>query len=372
MSKTDIASIVSNRLVPAYEDFSFRLLSELVKLDAGKNMFISPFSAAISLAMTYNGAQGETEQAIALVLGLTGLSLQEVNTANESLILIESSIDPEFELVIANSLWASQGIALDSNFTQRLRDFYNSEVANLNFSDPEATTIINMWVAEKTQEKIKELVTPDLIFDAVLILLNAVYFKGTWSKKFDRNKTEEIDFTLFDGSRKPTPMMFQLGHYSYYENECFQAVSLPYGNGRVSMYIFLPRQSVSIHEFRSILNGQNWRNWITQFVEMDGDIQIPRFKVEYEKDLKDSLTELGMRAAFENTANFAGMGVGNLKISSAIQKTFIEVNEEGTEASAATAICLEKGILLEGFSMVVDHPFFGSIGVSGRYKRLVG
>jgi serpin B len=364
MSTAEIAR-TTNRLLSAYENFGFRLLGRLAEQDADKNVFISPFSIAIALFMTYNGARGETELAIAETLSLTGLSLQEINAASKSLLSMGHNLDPQVKLAVANSIWVGQDIRLASDFIQRLRDSYDSEVTNLNFGNSEAATVINQWVSDKTQEKIKALVTPDLIREAILILINAVYFKGTWAKQFDKDRTEERDFILLDGSNKLHPMMSQSGRYPYYESEKFQAVSLPYGEGRVSMYIFLPKQSLTIGEFQALLNAENWQYWIAQFDEREGDIVLPRFKVEYEKKLKDTLAALGMGVAFEENADFGGIGAGNLVISEVIHKTFIEVNEEGTEAAAATVVMMVRGIggfnSRSRFSMVIDRPFFYAI-----------
>lgn len=358
MNTTETIKVVY-RLLDSYEDFSFRLLSKLTNQDADKNLCISPFSIAIALMMTYNGARGITEKAIAKTLGLAEITLESANAANKLLLSMGENIDSQVQLAVANSIWVSQGINLAADFIKRIKDFYAGVVANLNFSEPEAAKIINNWVADKTQQKITNLLTSDTIRTAILILINAVYFKGTWTKEFDKNRTENRTFTLIDGSSKQHPMMFQSGSYLYYENKHFQAVSLPYGKGNVSMYIFLPKPSFSIREFQTLLDVDNWQNWIDQFYQAEGNIILPRFKVEYEKTLNDSLIALGMGAAFGN-ANFEGMGAGELVISKVIHKTFIEVNEEGTEAAAATAVIMTRG-LSNKFSMVIERPFFYAI-----------
>lgn len=332
--------MIVDKLIPAYEDFGFQLLSQLTRQEANKNVFISPISVAIALAMAYNGAQGTTKQAIARVLGLEGLSLQEINIANQSLLSIRKNLDDQIQIAFANSLWVEQRILLDDDFVQRLRAVYLSEVANLDFTNPDTAATINHWVAEKTQEKIKELVTQDQIRAATLVLITAIYFKGIWTKQFDLEQTEELTFTLPDGTLKSHPMMFQSGQYFYYEQEKFQAVSLPYGNRNISMYIFLPKLSSSIAEFQTLLTTENWRIWMSHFYKMEGDITLPRFKVEYGKKLKDALIALGMGEAFSSHANFEGMGAGDLIISDVIHKAVIEVNEEGSEAAAATAVVM--------------------------------
>lgn len=353
--------MIANKLIPAYEDFSFQLLSQLTGQETNENVFVSPISVAIALVMTYNGARGTTEQAVARVLGLEGLSLQEINAANRWLLSIGENLDAQLQIAFANSLWVKQGILLDDDFVQRLRVAYLSEVANLDFANPEAATTINRWVAEKTQEKIKELIAHNQIEDAMLVLINAIYFKGVWTQQFDPKQTKERTFTLPDGNLKPHSMMSQSGRYFYYEREKFQAVSLPYGDGRVRMYVFLPKPSSSIAEFQTLLTAENWRSWMPRFYEMEGDIVMPRFKVKYREVLNNALIGLGMGEAFSGAANFAGMGAGPLRISQVIHEAVIEVNEEGTEAAAATAVITRGGGHMSRFSMIVDRPFFYAI-----------
>lgn len=355
--------MVVNTLVAAYEGFSFQLLSQLVKQDAEIDIFASPISVAISLAMIYNGARRSTELEIAKILGLEKLNLQEVNAANQFL-LMGNSLKPQNELEFANSLWVKQEISLNDDFAQRLRVAYGSEVANLDFESSKASTIINHWVSGNTHQKIKELVRPSQIKGAILVLINAIYFKGIWTQKFDKERTKEGNFTLADGTVKPHLMMSQSGRYRYYEREEFQAVSLPYGDERVSMYIFLPKQSSSLKEFQKVLTIKNWRSWMPLFHRREGDIVLPRFKVEYSKSLNGTLIDLGMGEAFSSNANFEDMGAGALMISQVIHKAVIEINEEGAEAAAATVAILLTGprrVEFSRFRMIVERPFFYAI-----------
>jgi serine protease inhibitor len=199
MSTTQVDNVIAKKLISAYEDFSFQFLSQLTGQETNENVFISPISVAIALAMTYNGARGTTEQAIARVLGLEGLSLQEINAANRWLLSIGESSDAQLQITVANSLWVTQGILLDDDFVQQLRVAYLSEVASLDFTNPEAAITINRWVAKKTQEKIKELIAHDQIKDAILVLINAIYFKGIWTEQFNPRHTRKQPFTLLDG-----------------------------------------------------------------------------------------------------------------------------------------------------------------------------
>jgi serine protease inhibitor len=358
MNTTDPPNSALDSLVAASNDLGFRLLAQLAAQAKGKNLFLSSFSTAIALTMAYNGAEGDTKQALANLLGLTGLDLQEVNEINAAIMAMVDSLDPNVQLTIANSLWARAGNNVDPDFIQRIKDYYDGEVATLNFATADAVDTINNWVSRKTLGKIAELVTLTLIRDAILILINAVYFKGIWANQFDVSKTTERLFTPLDGSQKRHPMMAQSGRYNYVENDLFQAVSLPYGDGRVSMLLFLPKPAIALDDFLHILTPENWQQWIAHFRNMKGDVTLPRFKVEYGIDLFPALVKLGGHALAD--VDFLGMGAGPLMISNVVHKTFIEVNEEGTEAAAATAVVVVRSPQ-PSFHMVVDRPFFCTI-----------
>ncbi|MEH1849075.1 MAG: serpin family protein [Nostoc sp.] len=353
------------KILESTNKFGFKLFSEVLKNDQGeKNVFISPSSVAIALAMTYNGASGTTQLGIAKTLELQGMNLQEINSSYAAALkqLLDNS-DAKVQLNIANSLWANQDYSFRPDFLQRVQYFYKAKVSNLNFKDAAAPSIINNWVKENTNGKITEIVETIKPND-VLFLINAIYFKGKWSKEFDKNQTAQYPFYITSGRQKQHPMMSQSGDYRYYENKQFQAVSLPYGkDGKFSFYIFLPKQNSNLNAFYQNLNVENWEKWMTQFSKQKGFIRLPRFKTEYDITLNDALKTLGMEEAFSSKANFSGIGK-NLKISEVKHKTFVEVNEEGTEAAAATSV----GIVLtalrqepEPFRMIVDHPFFCAI-----------
>jgi serpin B len=365
MSLKKSNAAIDNRLVSANSKFGFKLFSQLAKQDPGKNIFVSPSSVAFALAMTYNGAGGETQQAMAKTLELSGLSLDEVNQAYASLRTMLENPDPKVQLAIANSLWARKGIAFKPDFVKRNKDFYQAEVTELDFGKSSATQAINAWVSKNTHgkiDKIIERINPE----AILFLINAIYFKGNWSVEFDKEKTQAGVFTLLDGRKKKHPMMSQSGRYSYYRGNKFQAVSLPYGTGRVSMYIFLPDKDSSLEAFLASLNAENWKTWMSQFRSMKGDILLPRFKLEYEVVLNNALKALGMEVAFnKQRANFGGMCSispdANAYITEVKHKTFVEVNEEGTEAAAATSVGIGITSVVQTFRMVVDRPFLCAI-----------
>jgi serpin B len=353
---------VDNRLVAAHTQFGFKLFENIAKHDADKNIFVSPSSVAFALAMIYTGASGETQQAMAKALELHGMSLPEMDQANAALRAALASADPKVQLNIANSLWARKGITFKPEFIKRNQDFYGAEVSALDFTSP---ATINDWVKRKTSGKIDKIVET-IPSDAILYVINAVYFKGVWAQPFDKNKTKDGPFTLLNGAKKKQPLMSQSGRFRYYENEKFQAVSLPYGAGRMGLYVFLPSKNSNLGELVASLNAEKWEQWMPQFRSTPGDIVLPRFKLEYEVVLNQALKALGMSAAFDpQNANFSAMyaktSSANVFIGEVKHKTFVEVNEEGTEAAAATSGGMHLTSFQPPFKMVIDRPFFCAI-----------
>ncbi|HJZ69256.1 MAG TPA: serpin family protein [Blastocatellia bacterium] len=357
---------VDSRLVAANTRFGFKLYSEVLKQSAGKNVFISPASVGLAIAMTYNGAVGETKQAMERALEIQGMNHAELNRAYAQLRQALETPDPKVELNIANSLWARKDVTFNPDFIQRNKQFYGAEVTTLDFLSASAPATINSWVADKTKGKIRDIVD-QIDPQSILFLINAIYFKGKWQAEFDKAKTKDDDFTTGAAQQKRVPMMHQSGTYSYYEGAGFQAVSLPYGEGRVSMYILLPAKGTSLDEFQKKLTATNWDAWMKEFAETKGEIAVPRFKVEYELLLNDALKALGMGIAFDPVrADLSGIAKTqeNAYISRVKHKTFAEVNEEGTEAAAATSVEVTLTSAMQPrktFRMIVDHPFFCAI-----------
>ncbi|MGB7379153.1 MAG: serpin family protein [Rivularia sp. (in: cyanobacteria)] len=358
------AASIDTKLVSANTKFGFNLFSQLLVEDNNKNIFVSPSSIAFALAMTYNGADGSTKKAMAKALELQGMNLQQINSSYAQLKASLENPDPQVTLNIANSLWAEKNTSLESDFIQKNQEFYQAQVINLDFADAEASSTINNWVKENTQGKIDKIVDK-IDPEQVLFLLNTIYFKGSWTKEFNQDKTADFPFYLSSGEEKQHPMMSQSSDYKYYETEKFQSVSLPYGeNGRVSFYVFLPKQNSNLESFYENLNAANWEKWMSQFAKREGSVRLPRFKMDYEATLNDALSALGMEEAFTNSANFSEMG-NNLKISQVKHKTFVEVNEEGTEAAATTSVGIELTSAQlpsqKPFEMIVNRPFFCTI-----------
>ena len=357
----DTLHSVDEEIISANTLFGFNLFSELVREDAGKNVFISPLSISIALGMTYNGAAGKTQEAMAKALELKGMKLEKINPGYAGLMKDLKSSDPRVELLIANSLWARREVKFEPDFLKRNKEFYKARITTLDFADPGSPGAINKWVSENTKGKIKKIVE-QIDPQTVMFLINAIYFRGKWSCEFDKSRTKDDIFYLLDGTEKSVPMMSQSGRYQYYRGKGFQAVSLPYGDGRMSMYIFLPDEGSSLSDFLAGLNRENWGKWLPLFHYMEGDIRLPRFKLEYEKSLNNALESLGMGIAFDpGKADFRGMSDSTLYIQSVLHKAVVEVNEEGTVAAAVTSVMMGITSVPERFTFIVNRPFFFAI-----------
>ncbi|MCX7785266.1 MAG: serpin family protein [candidate division WOR-3 bacterium] len=366
MVPSKVKVVPTEKLVNAYNNFTFALFSELTRQDKDKNIFISPLSITFALSMAYNGASKETKTAMAKTLGIAEMELNEVNFGNQTLMNQLKSADPQINLNIANSLWAKAGIKFKSEFLQRNKKYYQSQITTLNFTDPKASNIINNWVKAKTNGKISKIIDKIDPMYTMLYLINAVYFKGKWTKTFDKNQTQDRPFTLINGEKKNLPMMEQKGNYRYLSTDKFQGIALPYGKGKISMYLFLPGTNSNLKEFLSHLNVKNWNEYLSQFDYQDGTIILPRIKLEYEQTLNTALKNLGMEIAFSaGKADFSEMTQTplDLYINEVKHKTFVEVNEEGTEAAGATSVEIRVTAIREPkeFIMIVDRPFFCAI-----------
>ena len=352
-------TVAEKRLVQSDNKFGLKLFKEIIEEEGDKNVFISPLSVSMALGMTYNGAKGTTQEEMQTTLELSGLTIQEVNQSYKSLIELLTGLDPKVRFEIANSIWYRQEFSFEEEFIHLNKTYFNAQVRGLDFSDPSAPDIINGWIDEGTNGKIKEIVD-EIDPLAVMFLINAIYFKGSWTERFDESLTADDWFTLPDGSRKPCRMMMQTDDFGYFEDSDFQAVDLPYGDAGFSMTIFLPRPETDVDALIAQFNQENWDYWINSFSKRSVGLYFPKFTLEYELTLNDVLKALGMEIAFEPyQADFTGMykGPESLYISEVKHKTFVEVNEEGTEAAAATSVEMVLTSAPLSVTMRVDRPF---------------
>lgn len=348
------------KVAGSYNSFGLKLLAQTRQSVPGKNVFLSPAGLAFALSMAANGAQGETlRQMMAALQQKAGAP--DLNQANQALLDHLSKLDAKIKLEIANSLWTAQDAKIKPAFLDVSRQFYQAEVASVDFRNPATAQKINAWCSDHTHGKIPKMVEPPLDENR-LIILDAIYFKGDWDEPFDKKLTRDLPFTLGNGQTVTHPRMSRTEEFEYYENDAFQAVQLPYAGGEVSMYVFLPKKSLD--EFLQNLTIGNWERWTAQLRSRKGTVGLPRFKLENDYDLKHVLEAMGMTVAFTRQANFHGISDEPLYIGWVKQKTYVDVNEEGTEAAAVTGIGFQGAAVRREpppFRMVVDRPFFLAI-----------
>ncbi len=347
---------VEKGLVSSSNKFGLKLFREVVAQEKDTNIFISPLSVSMALGMTYNGANGATQEAMQNTLELQGLSLQDVNESYHSVIDLLRGLDPRVTFQIANSIWCRQGFAVESTFINLNQTYFDAVVQALDFADPSAVVTINHWVDENTNGKIDKILD-DIPENMVMYLINAIYFKGTWKLKFDPTKTVAQSFYLSDGSTKTCQMMtMPETDISYLGTELFSAIDLKYGSGQYSMTILLPNSNVGLDAVIAQLTDESWQAWTEGFRPYEMVVDLPKFEIEYGTQLKDVLSALGMGIAFSDFADFTGINRnGNLTISEVKHKTYVKVDEEGTEAAAVTSVGIE---LTSGPMMFrVDRPF---------------
>jgi len=347
--------------------FDLKLFDQLLQRHSEENLFFSPLSIRLALSMVYNGASGDTQAAIAEVLEAQELSLSELNWANAQLVrwLVEGSQAEEetpVQVQIANGLWVDQALTLRPQFLQALASNYQAVVNWVDLGSRQTVEDINTWVEDRTQGKIDRLVDR-LSRDDLMVLLNAIYFKGEWTQPFDPSRTEPRLFTRPDGSQVEVPMMAQSGRYGYLETDQLQVVRLPYGEGEMEMLVLLPKEGVDPESLRAELNPDTWREWTGSLRSRAGSVQIPKFQLAYETDLIPVLEQLGMGIAFSNRADFSQMTSEPARISKVLHKAVIEVNEEGSEAAAVTGVIISRTSIdrEEPFQFVADRPFWFAI-----------
>jgi serpin B len=344
-------------VVNADNTFGIKLFKKLnEESETEENIIISPLSVSIALGMTYNGTNGETKEAMENTLELQGLSVEEINESYKTLIDELTTIDPKVTLNIPNSIWYRNTFDVLQGFININQNYFYAKVIPLDFDDPASVGIINNWVAENTNQKIPEIID-SIDLAAVMFLINAVYFNGTWVYEFDEQHTEPETFYLSNGTTKQVEMMQQEATLSYATNDLFEAVDLYYGSGNFSMVILLPKETNTPDDIIEQLNTENWTNWMSGFSEKNIQLLLPKFKLEYGKRLNDALTSLGMGVAFNHPccADFSKINPNyQLYIGFVKHKTFIDVNEEGTEAAAVTIVGLE-------YTSVGDTPYIFTV-----------
>ncbi len=326
-------------VVSGINDFAFLLFKKVNVEKQEKNVFISPMSVSVALAMTMNGARGKTFEAMQNTLSFQNLSILEINNSLREIIPMLLNADKNVKFEVGNSVWARQGVEFVDDFLNVLKIYYNAKYDVLDFNNPESKNIINKWVEEQTKGKIKEIIRhiPDY---AVMYILNALYFKGNWKYTFDKNKTRDGDFAITNTNLVKAKFMMQTRDFHCFFNDEYSALRLPYGKGNFSMLIILPNIETNINNFISKFDRAKWENCLKNLKEVKNVlVYMPKFKDEFEMDLKDILAALGMEIAFTDFADFSGLcKTLRCMITDVKHKTFVQVDEEGTEAAAVTSV----------------------------------
>jgi serine protease inhibitor len=339
------------------DDLALKLFTKVAR-GAKDNVLLSPFSAYQVLSMAANGAAGNTRAQMTKMLGVGPGGLAALNKRNHDVIEL-LNVNENVRMEVADAIYSDKRAPLKPSFVDLCRKLYFAQASCEDFGSPNTLKIINKWCSEKTHGKITSIVD-SLDPGEKLVLLNSVYFKGKWADPFQARDTAPQRFTLLSGAVKPVPMMHAKLGLAYLDEDKFQAVSIPYAGRKQQMYIFLPKEGVDFAKFVTQFTGANWTDWLSRFSPMEVNLEMPKYKVEYSTELNAPLQSLGMTDAFCLAADFSGMFVArSANISRVVQKTYLDVNEEGTEAAAVT------GGFAKGLGMVepepihfrVDHPF---------------
>ena len=341
------------KIIAGSNDFAFDLFRTGNLAQHKANVFISPLSASMALGMTANGANGATYDEMRTALRLSGATREDVDGGYKSLIALLRGLDPGTDFKIANSIWYEQTFPFNASFLDESKGFFDAQVQALDFTNPSAVTTINSWVNAQTNGRIPKILD-SIDSSEVMFLVNAIYFKGIWQIQFDKSKTVDALFHAADGTTATVPMMARGKGVQFTATPEYSAVDLPYGNSAFTMTVVLPRGDIDA--FAESFDQPKWNSLVSSLHDSDIEVFLPRFRMEWKRELNDDLQQLGMRLAFYN-ADFTRMSpLGlNLVITRVLQKTFVDVDEEGTEAAAATMVGI--GVTSAATSFLADHPF---------------
>jgi len=354
--------------VSAFNDFGFELFGEINETDEGDtNVFVSPLSVSMALGMTMNGARGTTEQAMKSTLEFASMDMADINEAYQGLMDLLPGLDPEVLFQVANSIWYRMGEDIREEFLGACRTYFDADVTEIDFGSPGAAPTINGWVDEKTHGKIKKIVPDPVPADIVMYLINAIYFKGTWTEEFDPSLTHDDTFNLRKGGQVPCRMMArpeagEMVEFEYFADSEAEVIDLPYAKGWYTMTLVLPREGVDFENLIAGIDGERWKAWADSLSIHEGRLLMPKFETTYEIELKDALSALGMGPAFTPAADFSGMREsGGLWIDKVKHKTYVKVDEAGTEAAAVTSVGMVDSVDPDTFVMHINRPFLFAI-----------
>lgn len=350
-----------SKVVSSNNKFAFELLSILS--EEQENVFVSPTSIFSALSMAYNGASSVTKDEMANVLHVGEMNTLELN--KETALLIENirlNSTKDIQMEMGNSIWLNENFHFKKEFANNIETYYDAKTEEIDMLDSRSAKKMNQWVKKSTNGQIDNIIKEPLNPNTIAIILNAIYFKANWKDQFDKNNTENNVFYLLDRKTKEIPFMKLDGKIAYLENDYFQIASLPYSDERMSMNIVLPKEGISLQQIEETLIAENWQQWKASVSKKEGMITLPKFEIEYEVELNEALQRLGMETAFDYNANFENIIEEEVPvwISKVMHKTYIEVNEEGSEVAAATSVEMEttSAPIDNPFIMNVNRPFF--------------
>jgi len=352
----------SVRVGSAVNAFAFDLYKQIKSVKG--NLFFSPYSIATALSMTYAGARGNTQAQMqdALHIGAVDGSIHS-GLADIERLLSEAQGKKQLELHLANALWMEKQYSFLEDFLDVVERHYDAALERVDFKHASQQTvkIINQWVEKKTDSKIRDLIDPKFINASTrLVLTNAIYFKGIWKYLFDLSDTKDLPFFLSDKETLSVPMMFQKTEFGYLAEEALQVLELPYAGNDLSMLVVLPREISGLPKLEPRLNATFLRSCTARLKKKEVRVFLPKFRFSNPFTLSRTLKEMGMKDAFTRRADFSGMdGTRSLLIGEVFHKAFVEVNEQGTEASAGTAVVMKPGAAPGEPPPVfkADHPF---------------
>lgn len=346
-------------VIDSANKFAFDMFSPVLADSKGnENIMISPFSITSALSMTLNGAAGETFEAMRKALRLEGKTLEQINETYLKLMTEMVPVDKRVTVEIANSVWVEKRLTVKQPFMAALQTWYKAEARDIDVTDPGAVDMVNGWIAGRTHDKITEMLDyldPDL----AMLLINAIYFNGKWKYQFDKFKTTEDPFFVTPSAPKNVPMMHLDEKLRYAETVNSKIVEIPYGQGNYSMVVVLPDEGITTEDVATSLTPDVWQNWM-EILEVNTpqlELSIPRFKYKYKRSLNDDLKRLGMGIAFTDAADFSNISDQDLLISRVLHETFIETNEEGTEAAAATVVEITLTSMPMTYTVTLNRPF---------------
>jgi len=325
-------------LIESENSFAFDIFNKVLENSGeSENIIISPLSISFALSMTLNGANGATRDAMLEALRVNGITPEIINNSYKNLSEALLSVDKRVLISIANSVWTENKFVVKKPFTDILTGFYNAESKSFDINDPLAPEQMNTWIESKTNGLIKNMID-QLNDNTVMLLINAIYFKGKWESQFDKKNTVQKSFYKPDGVTSEVPMMKQISDFKIFTGEGFILAEFPYGQGNFVMDVILPDDDNGLERIIPLINDNSYKVWLNQMGKRETDLTFPRFKYGYKKKLKDILTTMGMGIAFTDDADFSNISDIDLLINDVTHQAFIETNEEGTEAAAATIV----------------------------------